>query len=189
MLIKFLFDTLTSRKCNFVNCLSFIPFHFHWIFYINFIDSPLNYNSWQKEIFQGTTNLYILVIIVSLCQMHLSASESNIWYTRAQIFFHFLYTFTSFFLYVVCSGKEKCLAVAWYWSFWPCKKKNKSWNPRVCHVGEPKNLYLKIIKFPCEMCPLYQLWMFYYIIKKLFFMLEKQWQKLLKKDKLREEKN
>ena len=177
MLIKFLFDTLTSRKCNFVNCLSFIPFHFHWIFYTNFIDSPLNYNSWQKEIFQVTMNLYILVKIVSLCQIFDTQGH--------RFFFHFLYTFTSFFLYVVCSGKEKCLAVAWYWSFWPCKKKNKSWNPRVCHVGEPKNLYLKIIKFPCEMCPLYQLWMFYYIIKKLFFMLEK----LLKKDKLREEKN
>ena len=45
---------------------------------------------------------------LKICPSH--ASESNILYTRAQIFFSFFCTFISFFLYVVCS-------------FWPFKKK------------------------------------------------------------------
>ena len=138
-------------------CLLFIPFHFYLMFYINFIDSPWKYNFWQKEMLPEFTLPRLFTYWLKLCPFF-KCIWVKWWYTSTQI----------------CTGKEKCLAISWYWSFWPCNKKNKPWNLRVYHVGEPTKFYEKIIKFPCEMCPLYQWWTCYYIIQTLFFMLEKQ---------------
>ena len=73
LLIKFLFGALISRNCNFVNCV-FHLYYFTFIGYFTLILLVLleNIIPGKKEIFQVTMSLYILLKIVSLCQMHLS---------------------------------------------------------------------------------------------------------------------
>ena len=132
-MIKFLFDALISRNCNFVNCV----FHLYYFTFIGYFTLILlilleNIIPGKKEIFQVTMSLYILLKIVSLCQMHLSQIFDTqrhrfVFFCGCFLFCFFCFTFFGnfyiIFLYVVCSGKVKCLAFAWFWSFWPFKKK------------------------------------------------------------------
>ena len=98
-MIKFLFDALISRNCNFVNCV-FHLYYFTFIGYFTLILLVLleNIIPGKKEIFQVTMSLYILLKIVSLCQMHLS----QIFDTQRHRFVFFLWLFfVLFFLFYI----------------------------------------------------------------------------------------
>ena len=111
LLIKFLFDTLISRNSNFVNYV-FHLYHFTFIGYFTLILLNL-----LENVIPDKRRYFTMIFykIVTLYQMHLIKylihSGTDFFFLFFFFFFHFLCTFISFFLYVVCSGKEKCLAV------------------------------------------------------------------------------